>query len=337
MSDLSSPSEILENFQTNDEVVRWSLEPELQAISDNPAVIYRDNLAENMFDMPVEDIINIYLGMNIEGMSELVDLANDYVLDEPLSGIGIEMGAGTGLMAATICKSPAVVGLLAVELCAQMAELIIPKVCRHVLGDEVNRVVPVVGSFNNIPLEPESVDFILEIGSFHHSDDLDLTFRSSYEVLKPGGRLLCFDRCMPDSMTDQEVERRMNMQYSVNFLRSHGYPPDIALTRRENGEHDYRFFEWRRAIESAGFKLENIKKLVPISFRSAVKDALNTLPPFVLPKRVRHSGYRKNEDHPGFATLYAWLRDCMNLKGNRDKPWAIIKSPKEYTVFLLTK
>jgi hypothetical protein len=34
-----------------------------------------------------------------------------------------------------------------------------------------------------------------------------------------------------------------------------GYPPEIELTRRMNGEHEYRRREWLEAFQAAGFRL----------------------------------------------------------------------------------
>ena len=51
-------------------------------------------------------------------------------------------------------------------------------------------------------------------------------------VLKPGGLLLCFDRCHDDSVSDADVERLLSKVYSRDFLVANCYPPDITLTRR---------------------------------------------------------------------------------------------------------
>ena len=50
-----------------------------------------------------------------------------------------------------------------------------------------NRVIPVLGDFDNLKVEDESIDWIIEFDSLHHSFDLERTAKESYRVLKEGG------------------------------------------------------------------------------------------------------------------------------------------------------
>ena len=57
-------------------------------------------------------------------------------------------------------------------------------------------------------------------------------------------------------MTDEELETLLNKQYSKSFLIEHGYDANIKLTRRENGENEYRKEQWLDSIHSAGFNVK---------------------------------------------------------------------------------
>ncbi len=326
---LSKPKEIIHRYSKNREAVYWPVEEEL-ADTDNPAVKYRNTYARKMAEGKISDILKSYIGMSPREMDILVRIAEEYALSRPLEGIGLELGAGCGLLAATLCKAPDVEAILGIELCAEMTTLIMPRITEAVLGDNSTKVVPVVGSFDRLAIEDGCIDFIVEIGSFHHSDNLDRTLKEVHRVLKPGGRLLCFDRCQPNSMTDKEVEAKLNIRYSENFLNKHGYPTDINLTRRENGEHEYRFYEWQTAFNQAGLKLEKCVRLLNVDYRRAIRGVLS-----IFPSKIRQ--YLYNTDDATLEIAWFWLGGKLGKRPSRRKWWAKVPSPKNETLFYLTK
>ena len=56
------------------------------------------------------------------------------------------------------------------------------------------KVVPVVGNFDNLQLQDKSIDFIIEFDSLHHSFNIEKTIRESGRVLKSGAQLVAIDR-----------------------------------------------------------------------------------------------------------------------------------------------
>ncbi len=245
-------NDIVDEYRRTGQVIRWPVPQELQS---SAAVEYRTDFAQTLAKRSVPEIISSYVYMSASSMDRMLALASRHLLSEPLGGVGIELGAGCGLLASVVAKKKAVETVLAVEVCEQMASLVIPKVASFVLGKEANKIVPVVGSFDYLRLPANSVDFAVEIDSFHHSDNLSVTLSECARVLKPGGLLLCFDRSHPNTVTDDDVEQMLSQVYSREFLLANSYPPDIVLTRRGNGEHEYRLFEWKSAFDTAGLKL----------------------------------------------------------------------------------
>lgn len=309
-------------------LIRWPL-PE--ALAASPEVVYRNRFAEKLANRDIREILGAYVYYTMEEMDRLLSMAERHVLREPLQGVGIELGAGTGLLSSLVARWSGVRAVLALEVCEGVARQITPKVARAVLDEEASKVVPVVGSFDDLCLADASLDFAVEIGSLHHSSDLPRTMAEVARVLKPGGTVLCFDRCHPDTLTDEQVEKMLDETYSREFLEGNGYPPERTLTRRENGEHEYRRFEWEAAFAGAGLVLERLVEFrEPLKFRHAVRGLLQPL----RGKRRDRFG-RKKPFGPGTARDYLRQRWCL-LRG-RERCGNDVLAPRRTTAMALRK
>jgi len=310
-----------------DGVVRWPLPEELVAA---PAVAWRNLSAEALSRKCAEEIASSYVYMTLAQMRRLVKLALKRAGKRPLTGYGIELGAGCGLLSAVVAEQRQVRGILALEVCEKVAELLIPKVSAWVLGGAASKVVPIAGSFDDLRLPDAALDFAIEIDALHHSDNLERTLRECARVLRPGAVLLCFDRCHPDSLTDAEVEEMLGQVYSREFLVANHYPPDARLTRRANGEHEYRRFEWERAFRTSGFSLVKTLRLErALRARAAAKGLLSILPPALRPPWII-----RPSDTPRATAL--WSRQSWRrLTGLPPRPE--ILAPWGGTAFLLEK
>lgn len=310
------------------QTIRWPLPTELVAA---PEVSYRNLFAEELSKRPVEEIVERFVYLSAYEMRRLVLAGCRAVGVESLRGVGLELGAGCGLLSATVAGMPRVERMVAVEICEEAVRRLIPKVSQKLLGQAAHKVTPVIGSFDDVRLPDGSVDFIVEIDSFHHSGNLERTFGECHRVLKPGGIALCFDRCHPDTLSDEEVDRMLSEVYSKRFLAANHYPTDITLTRRENGEHEYRLFEWRRGFESAGLRLRKARSLVKeVPFRKAVKGCLS-----IAPTALRRLVYQT--DNADFGTTLAWLGQPFRTWFGSAQFGRPGLAPKETTVFLLEK
>lgn len=297
-TDCNDIQKLVRTSRQNGGVLRWPLPPELETAVE---VTYRNAFAENLSHKSAPDIVRSYVYLSQADMACMMRLAERHVLPRPLHGVGIELGAGCGLLASVVAQNAAIEAVFALEVCEQMARLNIPKVAQHVLGEYSRKVIPVIGSFDDLRLPDNSLDFAIEIDSLHHSHDLKRTLTECARVLKPDGVALCFDRCHPDSLPDEEVEAMLSKVYSRAFLIANSYPSDAVLTRRENGEHEYRRFEWQAAFDAAGLQLlKTCQFHRQVSPRAAVKGALS-----VLPKRVQRRLHRS--EHASFKTPLSWL------------------------------
>jgi SAM-dependent methyltransferase len=264
-------------------------------------------------------------------MATLVRTAYRSVGLDELEGTGVELGAGCGLLAATVATGAKVDRVYAVEICQVMADKIVPRVAERVLGINSHKVVPVFGSFDRLELDSNSVDFVVEIDSLHHSDDLAKTVAEAARVLKPGGRMLCLDRVHPNSVTDAEVESMLSQVYSRDFLIKSCYPPDVILTRRENGEHEFRRAEWEAAFAVAGLILKRTRTLhyhprTALALKGVVS---------VAPRFITRNLY--GTDNATLATSFQWLTQWIRNWFTRVEDGRPVLAPKNTTVMLLEK
>jgi SAM-dependent methyltransferase len=309
-------------------LLRWPIPEEFVS---SPAVAYRNRFAVALSQRSVTKIVESFVYLSAGKMDRLVKIACRAVDAAPLRGIGLELGSGCGLLSAIIARQPQVEAMLAVEVCEESAGRLVPKVASSILNGQREKVVPVVGSFDDLRLPADSIDFIVEIDSFHHSDDLVRTFGECHRVLKPGGRVLCLDRCHPNHISDAEVDEMLSQVYSKRFLTQNFYPPDVILTRRENGEHEYRLFEWENAFRAAGLRLHKARRLMKeVPAVKAVKGCLS-----LFPSRLRRMLYQT--DNATFRTTFEWLTQPFRALSTQTEFGHPVFAPKETTVFLLEK
>lgn len=114
-----------------------------------------------------------------------------------------------------------------------------------------------MGDFDNLELKNNSLDFAVCWFSMHHSNNPVKTLKEAKRVLKPDGKFIYVDKFHNNSTPDKEIERMLNVVYSKEFLKKNYQPLDKILTRRQNGEHEYKLFEWEKFIKKSGFKIQS--------------------------------------------------------------------------------
>jgi ubiquinone/menaquinone biosynthesis C-methylase UbiE/uncharacterized protein YbaR (Trm112 family) len=81
----------------------------------------------------------------------------------------------------------------------------------------------VVGDSENLPLQPDSFDFVFAAAVLHHVSDLPLLLRNVYRVLKPGGALVAVNEpCISVSANPQHVleqDAAEELAYGINENR----------------------------------------------------------------------------------------------------------------------
>lgn len=174
---------------------------------------------------------------------------------ESFKGTGVDLGSGVGCISATIALKDTVKKIYSVELVESVVNLCQPIIIKKIVGKDFKKVISIRGDFDKLKLKDNSLDFAVSWFSMHHSMNPVKTFKEAFRVLKKGGRFIFVDKVHNNKTPDKEIERMLNIVYSEDFLKKNFRPLGITLTRRENGEHEYRFFEWEKFIKKAGFKI----------------------------------------------------------------------------------
>jgi ubiquinone/menaquinone biosynthesis C-methylase UbiE len=251
---------ILEASQ-NQKTLFWPVPKELEQVASTTA--REDSIVRVMESDDIE------VGAASQGSStpsmlrDIFDIASKSYGTPELSGIGLELGAGIGLLGIVAAENKSVEAILALELVKPFVERAIPAAAKQILGKDHKKIIPVYGSFEDIKISDNQIDFALQIESLHHADYLDKAAKETFRVLKPGGFLYSIDRSHPDKVSDKTLKKLLDHVYPYGFLIKRGYPTDLKMTRRENGEHEIRDKEWKKSFEDAGFTTEIFKFVAP--------------------------------------------------------------------------
>jgi len=229
--------------------LRWKINLDIN----NEEYIGNELLAKKLSQKGYDALINDYVYIYPEDVVKTFQLIP--LAWEAIKGVGVDLGAGVGCVSATLSLKDDVKKIYSVEVVENVVKLCQPIVIKKILKEKTNKVISVVGDFDNLQLKDNSIDFAVSWFSMHHSNDPVKTFRECRRVLKKGGRFIFIDKIHNNSTPDSEIERMLNIVYSKEFLKKNFRPLDTVLTRRENGEHEYRFSDWEKFIENAGFKL----------------------------------------------------------------------------------
>src|ERR687892_790357 len=107
---------------------------------------------------------------------------------EQLSGGVLEIGSGSGAMAAEVLRRFSDVRLTATDYDDSMVEA-----ARDRLRDFGDRVDVKQADAAQLPFPDESFDMVLSFIMLHHVIDWEKALAEAVRVLRPGGRLLGFD------------------------------------------------------------------------------------------------------------------------------------------------
>ncbi len=274
------------------EIKNWKIDPNLKKEIDEH---YRTRFALSIKNETVDSIVKKITFDSVAPNITTADVANffEYVHTKYIKphngkgihGVGLEVGGGSGFFSALLANYPAVEKVYSVEVCENIVRELMPKVIGEISPNkkDADKVVGCVGDFDNLEVSDASVDFIFDFYSLHHSSDIGKTFKELYRVLKPGGFVFCFDKARANNMTDADLEKLLDTEYSSETKMLMGLPKDVFHTRRMNGEKEYRLKDWKQAFLGAGFKVfehYHVARLNNTSSGSGkIKLAISKLPP----------------------------------------------------------
>lgn len=175
------------------------------------------------------------------------------ILGNDLYGTILEIGAGNGILTCQMAKIKGVNRIYALDYSRNCVEKLMPYVIKkfNLSENEQNLIFPVIGSFNDIKLPDNSVDFVIAWISLHHSEDRERTLKEIYRVLKVNGYLIALEKAHPNTYTNRMLNKELNKGYDFSLLN--GYDPSKKYTRRMNSEHTPILAEWEYLLAKCGF------------------------------------------------------------------------------------
>ena len=184
---------------------------------------------------------------------KVLDRAQE-LLDKRLKGIGADMGSGAGTLATAVSRYDGVKKIFAVESSLWHVVNVIPKTIRG-LKLNPSKIVGCFGSFDRTQFPDNHLDFVVELGSFHHTNNSirDVTLKEMRRILKPGGIIIAIERSREDSIMDDEIHKILSKKMDKSYNERYGFPVEMPLTRLDWGEHEYRQKEWIEAFEGNKF------------------------------------------------------------------------------------
>ena len=257
-----------------------------ERLVESPSVTNRNLFAQKLKDEDPDTILRRWHNFGLQAIDDFYGNVFDLLPEVRLSGVGLELGAGTGGFSSVICKRFADIrSIYAVEVVADVVRLLQPKTMAGICGERVGKIERVIGSFDALELDAASVDFCVEIDSLHHSDDLGATLKEVARVMKHGGVLVILDRSHNNKLSEEQTKFMLDVVYSEEWKKEHGF--DLArLTRRENGEHELRLGDWEDALREAGFVVDKRLELRAVTLQKLLRGLMLSLP-FRLRKRLK--------------------------------------------------
>jgi SAM-dependent methyltransferase len=217
-----------------------------------------------------QDVLQNIAGLegspSFEVIKSLVKTLSDTRVLPQLSGVGLEMGSGLGLLSAAVIENDdrgSIIGILAVEAGAPFVESGIRLAAETTLGNLAHKIIPCYGSFDEVQVESNSIDFIIQIEALHHADTLSPPLIEANRILKTNGVFISIDRSWPNSVKNEVLTELLDHQYSKEWLDAKGFPSKEPFSRRDNGEHEYRDSDWELSFRETGFECIQIRHLHP--------------------------------------------------------------------------
>lgn len=174
------------------------------------------------------------------------------ILNNPNRKLQIaDLAAGICWTSALISQIPNVETIHAVDISRHRMELLSPLVFEMLNGnpDKLHRYI---GSFYNIKLTPNSIDYIFLSQAFHHAEfPLKLLFECD-KVIRPGGTLILIGEHYIDSKSILKKIIKYsikNKRFTIDFDEL--YPAD-----KLSGDHYYSFFHYKFLMNKMGYSFE---------------------------------------------------------------------------------
>lgn len=230
------------------EYLKWNFDK-----NKNKGYTTNKNLVENYINSDASELMDKYTQIDEKGVLYILNsICNSKNI---FQGLGVDLGGGVCLISSVLEKHFSVKNIFCVEIVEEAIKYCHKKIQKFILGKQSEKIISVNGNFDHMNIDTNTVDFIIAWDSLHHSDNLKETLKECFRILKKNSFLVVVDKVHNNSTPDIEIERMLNFQYDKQFLKNNFLDENLILKRGDEGEHEYRFFEWEKFFNESDFKI----------------------------------------------------------------------------------
>jgi SAM-dependent methyltransferase len=173
---------------------------------------------------------------------------------------------------------------------------LMPKVF-SALDADTTKIQPTLGSYDDIKLQDNSLDFIFGMGAMHHSQNLFKTYKELYRVLKPGGRILLSD---PGYSNALSLKDEFYWRESLKVDRA---------KNKDNGDQKFRVCQWEAYALEAGLEVSTYVFDETSLWTQMVSHVMGDK---YIKQRKTHKGFKQIVLYPYFGKT-GWKRIIKSL------------------------
>ena len=190
----------------------------------------------------------------------------------PLRGIGADLGCGV-FWTAPLLLQQGIDKVYGVEYSKHRLLKIGPRVLDH-YAIPPDKVVLCLGSFYDLQLSDQQLDFVVLAEAFHHADDPERLLREIRRVLKADGvvlilgehimapETLLYARHIAKSVASRVIPLPLQHRLLGRTISTESFLPSLREILKPDvvmGDHYYLPREYREMFSSYGFQYERIK------------------------------------------------------------------------------
>lgn len=218
-----------------------------------------------VFDISSGDFDRLKTAIDRKGIVPQVIGLCDALPSNGLKGRGISLGSGVCWLEALILKRyPSVTELMCVEFSRHRIFVLAPQLLAHEEIDP-HRVALCLGSFYDLKVDDQSIDFVILCQAFHHASDPKKLLAEIFRVLRPEGTVLIVGEHYFDWKIKLARFSKHIFKWFINYKGyrvrttflpkySHLFPAD-----RVKGDVHYSMSQYARIFEDFGCKWSHVK------------------------------------------------------------------------------
>jgi ubiquinone/menaquinone biosynthesis C-methylase UbiE len=179
----------------------------------------------------------------------------------------LDLGCGSGWLAALLTREPSVELVLAWDSSPRLLNDALPRVF-ELAGGDLDKVEPVCGDFVPLLIDDASIDVVAMSSAFHHAQQPDRLLAELERVLSPGGTVALVNETPWPRLGMLGFATRMYAATVANLLggsfgRAGHLGAEHVLYDDALGDRGYTLGAWRRMAARAGFSMTVVDSGLP--------------------------------------------------------------------------